>query len=187
MLASAAYFQKNELARGAQLLEAEASRNPTNDTLLIKIVQIFVTRGMFSNAQTVTENRLRLSPDDPDWLLTKGYLDNQLKQYDDALIALNRVLAIEKDNVTALLGRANAYLGAGNLSAARADYGKVLQSNTTFAPALYGMGEIAWRQHDTNQAVGYYENYLHNAPTNTAEAQTAIGRLHDLKQPASGK
>ena len=187
LLTSAAYFQKNDLASGSRLLETEVSSNPTNDALLIKIVQIYVTRNMFSNALVVTENRLRLSPDDPNWLLTKGYLDNQLKRYDDAIAALNHVLATQKDNVTGLLGRADAYLGNGNLDAARADYGKVQQWSTNSVPAAYGLGEIAWRQHDTNEVIRNYEIYLGNAPTNTAEAQTVMGRLGELKQPAGGK
>src|ERR1700677_4860685 len=111
MLASAAYFQKNELAEGTRLLEMEVSRNPTNETLLTTVEQIYVNRRMFSNALAIANRKLLIAPNDPASLYTKGYLFNQLKRYDDAIATLNTVLAIQTNNDNALFARANAYLG----------------------------------------------------------------------------
>jgi tetratricopeptide (TPR) repeat protein len=182
MLLSAAYFQKNDLANGTRLLEMEVSRYPTNQVLLNTIGQIFINRGMYSNALPIAQMQLRLSPDEPSLLLTAGFLHNQLKQYDEAIASLNRVLAIQKDNAAAQFQLANAYYGLGNLDVARTNY-EILQESRTNSPELaFSLEEIAWRRHDTNEAIRNIEIYLANAPTNTPQAQLMTERLQQLKQ-----
>jgi tetratricopeptide (TPR) repeat protein len=125
MLASAAYFQKNDLAAGSRLLETEISRNPTNDTLSLMIEEIYASRGMYSNALAVVDHRLNVSPDDPRWLYAQGSVYNLQKKYDEAIVTLNRMLAIQKDNNQVLYQLGLAYLGSSNLDEARADFEKV--------------------------------------------------------------
>jgi tetratricopeptide (TPR) repeat protein len=187
MLASAAYFQKNELAAGSRLLETEISRNPTNDTLLLTIEQVYASRGMYSNALAVVDHRLDVSPDDPRWLYNKGSIYVLQKRYDEAIAALNRVRAIQTDNNQALYLLATAYLDSSNLDEARADFEKIQESDTNSYQIAYQLGEIAWRQHDTNEAIRNYNIYLPNAPTNTAEAQTVNERLRELEHTAPDK
>ena len=187
LLASAAYFQKNDLSKGVHLLDTEISRNPTNETLLSTAEQIYISRSMFSNALAVTDRRLNLSANDPKSLFTKGYICNRLKRYNDAIASLNKVLAIQSDNNDALLQRADAYLGISNLDAARADFEKVRTSQTNSSQAAFGLGEISWRQHNTNEAIRNLEIYLANAPTNTPQAKAVIQRLRELKQPEGDK
>ena len=58
---------------------------------------------------------------------------------------------------------------------------KTLQlSLTNSFQVAYGLGEIAWRQHDTNEAIRNYKLYLANANTNTAEAASVMRRLREL-------
>lgn len=186
MLASAAYFQKDELAEGAHLLETEVSRNPTNQTLLTTVEQIYLNRGMYSNALAIANRTLLLTPRDPGWLVTKGYLYNQLKRYDDAVATLNLALAIQKDD-SALFQRANAYLGCGNLTAARTDFETLWQSHTNSYGLVFELGDIAWRQHDTNEAIRNFEIYLAHTSTNSVQARNVAERLRELKQTAGGK
>jgi hypothetical protein len=58
------------------------------------------------------------------------------------------------------------------------------QSLTNAFQIAYGLGEIAWRQHETNEAIRNYKLYLANANTNTAEATNVIQRLRELKGPS---
>ena len=51
-----------------------------------------------------------------------------------------------------------------------------------WTPVAYGLGEIAWRQHDSAEAIRNYQVYLANASTNTAEATNVIARLRELKK-----
>ena len=92
------------------------------------------------------------------------------------------MLAIQTTNHTALFNRAVAYLQSGKLDAARADYEKLQQSFTNSFQVAYGLGEIAWRKHETNEAIKNYEVYLATARTNTAEATNIIERLKSLKR-----
>jgi tetratricopeptide (TPR) repeat protein len=177
---AAAYFQKNDLSRGTQLLNAEMSRHPTNNELQATAMQFFVTKGLFTNALAVIDSRLRAVPDDPNWLFNKGYVCLQLKDYDPAIDALTRVLSLQPDNNNARFNRALACLGSGRLDDARADYEKLNQTFTNSFRIEYGLGEIAWRQRQTNAAIKYYKLYLANANTNTTEAANALQRLHQL-------
>ena len=187
LLGGTAYIQKNDAARGMQLFEKAISRNPSNDTVVATIAQIYIDSGLYSNALDVIERRLSLSPDDPNWLYMKGYASNLLKKYGDAIGPLTRVLAVQKDNTSARIVRADAYFKSGRLDDARADYKVLQQTDTNSFEAAYCLGEIAWNQHDTNEAIRNYQIYLANAPTNAAERETVIGRLHDLKASAGGK
>ena len=187
MLLSAAYFQKNNLAEGTRLLEMQVSRDPTNETLLTMVSQIYINRGMFSNALAVAEMQLHRSPDNPSWLLTKGYIYNQLRQYEKAIPTLNRVLTVEKENTTAVYQIANAYFGAGNLDAARTNYEKLQQQHPNSPQLALGLGEIAWQQHDTNEAIRNIQTFLRTAPTNTPQAQLMAGRLRQLEQASANK
>ncbi|HEX9048430.1 MAG TPA: hypothetical protein VF988_15490, partial [Verrucomicrobiae bacterium] len=45
----------------------------------------------------------------------------------------------------------------------------------------YALGEIAWRKHETNEAIRNYRIYVGNAPTNSAELKPVRERLHELK------
>jgi hypothetical protein len=43
------------------------------------------------------------------------------------------------------------------------------------------LGDIAYKNHDTNAAIRNYDLYLANSPTNTEEAKLVIARLKELK------
>ena len=182
ILASAAYFQKNDTAHGTQLLEDEISSHPTNDDLLVTAAQVYLARGLYKNALAVINHKLQFTPDDPTWLFTKGYVSLQLKNYDAAIADLTRVLSIQTNNPQALYNRAVAYLDSGKLDAARADYENLQQTYTNSFQAAYGLGEIAWRRHETNDAIKNYGIYLANAKTNTAEATNILQRLRELEK-----
>jgi tetratricopeptide (TPR) repeat protein len=184
LIEAAAYFQKEDLTHGTQLLQAEMARNPTNNALLTTATQFFVAKGLYTNALAVIDSRLRDSPDDPDWLFSKSYVCLQLKDYNRAIPALNQILAQQTDNSTALFNRAIAYLSEGKLDEALADYEKLNQSFTNSYRIDYGLGEIAWRKQETNNAIKYYKLYLANANTNTAEATNIMQRLRQLENPS---
>jgi hypothetical protein len=80
-----------------------------------------------------------------------------------------------------LFNRALARLDSGKLDAARADYKTLQQTLTNSFQVAYGLGEIAWRQHDTNEVIRNYKLYLANAYTNTEEATNVMQRLRELK------
>jgi tetratricopeptide (TPR) repeat protein len=184
ILAAAAYFQKTNYPTGSKLLELEISRHPTNDDLLIATAKVYASHGLYTNAMVIIDRKLALTPDDPTWLFAEGYTSIQMTNYPVAITALTRLLTIQTNNPDALFNRAIANLKGGRLDAARADY-QQLQLTFTNAPQIaYGLGEIAWRKHETNETVKNYKAYLSVANTNTTEAKEIIQRLKEIQSPA---
>jgi tetratricopeptide (TPR) repeat protein len=181
VIAAAAYLQKNDYAQGTQLLETEIALHPDDTNLLNATVQVYLNHSLFTNALVIIDRQLKLAPNDPAWLFSRGYVSIQAQAYDDAIDAFTRVLATQTNNSPALFNRALACLDSGKLDAARADYKTLQQSLTNSFQVAYGLGEIAWRQHETNEAIKNYKLYLANANTNTAEATNVIQRLRELK------
>ena len=182
VLVAAAYFQETNFTRGSELLETEIALHPNDNNLIASVAQAYMVRGLFDKALGVIDRKLKSAPDDPTWLYSRGYISIQQKNYDAAIAAFNRVLAIQTNNDNALFNRAIASLDSDHLDAARADYLRLQRAYTNAFQIAYGLGEIAWRQHDTNEAVRNYAIYLATANTNSGEAQTVLERLRELKK-----
>lgn len=182
VFAASAYFQETNFARASKLLDTEMARHPDDNTLFASAAQAYMAHGLYDQALKVVDRRLKAEPDDPAWLYAKGYVSIQLKDYEAAIAAFSRVLDVQTNNNNALFNRAIANLDSGRLDAARADYLRLQQIYTNAFPVAYGLGEIAWRQHDTNEAIRNYEIYLASAGTNSDEAKAIAERLKSLKR-----
>jgi len=84
------------------------------------------------------------------------------------------VLAIQTTNSSARFDRALAYLESDKLDAARRRFKNVAASVYQLVQVAYGLGEIAWRQHETNEAIRNFKLYLANANTNTPRPPTSF-------------
>jgi len=182
VLAAAGYFQKNELPSGIKLLDLEVSRHPDDANLLTSTVQAFFMHGLYTNALHVIDRRLAQTPDDPQWLFGKGYANLQIANYNKAITAFTRVINITTNDPTARFNRALAYLQSEQLDLARADYATLQTDYTNSYQVAFGLAEVAWRQHRTNDAISNYQIYLANAPTNSAEVKTVKERLGQLQK-----
>jgi tetratricopeptide (TPR) repeat protein len=181
VLTAAVHFQKNETDDGCRLLETEISRHPEDDMLLTASTTVYFQRGLFTNALRVIDRKLTRSPNDVTWLYGKGYASIQLGDYDSSIKAMTRVLQLQTNNESARFNRALAYFKSDQLDRARADY-TVLQSAYTNAYTIaYGLGEIARKKNDKNEALRNFQIYLANAPTNTAEYTAVADRVKTLK------
>jgi tetratricopeptide (TPR) repeat protein len=185
VIAAAAYIQNTNLARGVSLLEKEISYHPDDDNLLTAATQAYLTQGLYTNALRVIKLKLAAHPDDPTWLYGLGYTYLLMNDDSRAIPVLTRVITAQPDNHEALFKRALAFLNTGRLNAARGDYEQLQKVYPKSYPLAYGLGDIAWRQHDTNAAARNFVIYLSNAPTNTAEFKLISQRLADLKGRAN--
>jgi tetratricopeptide (TPR) repeat protein len=181
VLAAAGHFQKKEIPQGVDLLEREISRHPDDLNLLTSTAQAYFMHGLYTNVLDLINRRLAQTPDDPQWLFGKGYAFLQLSNYNQAIITLTRVLDVSTNDPTARFNRALAYLQSDRLNDARADYTALQSTYTNSFQIAFGLAEVAWRQHATNEAIRNYELYLINAPTNSAEFQTVRERLTQLR------
>jgi tetratricopeptide (TPR) repeat protein len=175
------YFSAHQPDKAKQLLNDSRERISSDTNLLANIVQIHMKFGLYSNALPFVDRELELQPDDPVALVNKGFLHLQLNDFEHAIPPLSRLLATAPTNSPALLNRAIAYLRSGQLDQARADYETLLGIYPNAFPVYYGLGDIAFRKHDTNAAIQYYQQYLTNSPTNPDEVKFVTDRLKALK------
>lgn len=179
-LAAAAYFQKREINRGIQILEAEIARQPGDSQLLAAAIQACIKMGYYSDALSLIDHQLEKNPNDAQMVFARGFANLQSGNYDPAIAAMTRTLELVTNSQTARFDRALAYLGSGKLEESRADFRQLQAVQTNSFQLAFGLGEIAWRLHDTNEAIRNYQIYLANARTNTPEATNVMERLRDL-------
>ena len=91
-------------------------------------------------------------------------------------------MTLTTNDPTARFNRALAYLKSDQLDLARADYVQLQNTYPNSFQVTYGLGEIAWRQHNTHEAIHNYELYLAQAPTNSVELKTIRERLNQLRK-----
>ncbi|MFI5106335.1 MAG: hypothetical protein ACHP79_15540, partial [Terriglobales bacterium] len=85
--------------------------------------------------------------------------------------------------------RGICYLKTDQLDAAKRDYDAAykinLQSDNRRAfQVYYGLGDIAYRQRDTNAAIRHYNSYLASSPRNPDEIKEVQKRLKELSPGA---
>jgi len=181
-ITAAAHFQKNEIKAATDLIDLEVSRHPNDINLLTTAFQTYLTRGLYTNALHVVERHLQDAPEDLQWLFSKGYTELQSSAYPQAIESFTHVLNIATNEPTSRFDRALAYLKTDQLDRARADYNYLQVGFTNSYQVAFGLAEVAWRQHNTNDAIRNYQIYLNNAPTNNpTEIQTVKDRLTQLR------
>jgi tetratricopeptide (TPR) repeat protein len=181
IITASAYIQKTNITRGVSLIEKEIAHHPKNNDLLSTAGQVYINQGLFTNALHAIKLKLELTPNDPEWIFKLAYTSMRLDHYDEAIAALTQVLALQSDNSNARFDRAVSFLNTGKLNGAREDYLVLQQTYPKSYQVAYGLGDIAWRQHETNEIVRNYTLYLENAPTNSAEAKVVADRLNQIK------
>lgn len=184
---SRALLQRRETDAAIALLENAVTASPTNQYLLANVTTVYSEHGLFTNALKIIEHQLRLNPSDPAPLLNKGFVHIQLNDYPQAILAMTHLLTVRTNDANALLNRAIAYLRNDQFDLARADY-QTLKTNYPKAHQIdFGLGEIAYRRHETNEAIQAYQSYLSNAAAGGAEAKFVEQRLAELRGGATPK
>jgi tetratricopeptide (TPR) repeat protein len=180
-LEATAYFTKKEPEKAVQVIEAELGKHQTNTTLIMTMARLYADHGRFPDAHATLERQLKLTPEDAPTLINKSVVYVQANDYDAAVQTLNRVLTRYPSNQLARFYRAVAYLRSDKLDAAREDYQALQVQFPKSIQVYFGLGEIAYRQKDTNAAIGNYQAYLTNATSASAESDLVLKRLKELK------
>lgn len=173
---------------GAETVVRNAlARYPGDENLLATAATAYMNFGCYSNAVGVLDEHLKVSPDNVFLLAHKGFACLQLNAFLQAIPPLTRVLTLETNATSdlyysALLNRAIAYLKTDQYDDARRDYEVLLKAFPNAHKIYFGLGEIAYLRHDTNEAIRNYQLYLANTRTNTIEASNVVARLTELKR-----
>jgi tetratricopeptide (TPR) repeat protein len=177
--AAAVDFAKGRNSDGVALLEAEMDRHPDDEQLLIAAAKTFNRLHLHTNALNAINRKLKHTPNDPTWLFGKGMVCLQAGAFDEAVGSFNKYLETQT-NPAAIFDRGLAYFRGGHLNEARADFLGLQKAHTNDFQLALSLGEIAWQQHQTNEAIRNYHIFLTNAPAWAAEQKGVRQRLTDL-------
>ena len=175
-----------DLNGASNAVQVALDKYPSDEDLVATAAQAFMNHGLYTNALEMIDKQLKLSPDNLNALLNKGYVCLHLAAYDDAIPPLSRILTLDTNTLsdlhrTALLNRAIAYLRLAHWDEAKHDYEALQRAQPSDTRIFYGLGEIAYRTGDTNSALRNYNLYLANARKDSAEARNVADRVKELK------
>ncbi len=188
-MAVRAYLRYNYCSNAISLVEQRLKARPNDTNWLAVASQAYIQAGDYTNALDRIDRDLNLLPQNPTALCNKGFVLIRMRAFDKAIPPLKEAVAMDSTNVNARLNLAVAYLGADQLEPAKATYLSMPKQVAHIFPVLYGLGEIAYRQHDTNAAIGYYQACLSNNvsaqdPRVQHELDAARARLRELRPGA---
>ncbi|HZL42793.1 MAG TPA: tetratricopeptide repeat protein [Verrucomicrobiae bacterium] len=152
-----------------------------HEEVLMAAITLFEQSGQLTRELEILDQLLRRDPNNGEWLAKKGCVQLQLSSFPEAVATLTKALAMAPADQDARLYRAVAYLGCKQLEPARQDYEELLKAHEFKHLALFGLGEIAWREQDTNQVIEMYQQYLSNALPGTLQYAMATQRLNAIK------
>ncbi len=158
---------------------------PDQVTPRIWLAQLYEIYQHPTNELRLVEQVLQLVPGEPNALFLQANALMQMKAFDRAIPVLDQLLAVQTNNISARLNRGLSHFSAGNLASARVDYETVAREENyeNRYRALYGLGEIAYRNKDFPTALTNYQLFLKSAPTNSVEFKQISDRVGELTAP----
>ena len=196
---ASAHLAKNEFMAAEKILQNAARRFSELDGGYNLLVQLYLgeadrLRGtgngpaasaQLTNALRVVDSQLQVQPQNAGAYFNRGNICLFVSDFDGAIQAYTKVLALSKDNQAALKNRAIANLQAKRLDDAQRDYRELLQRFTTTDFAVYfGLGEIAYQRKEWKATRNYYQKYLQYAPAGSQESKQVRARLEEVKKKA---
>jgi len=153
-----------------------------NDTSLLDLLsQLYISQERYNEAIPLLEHWRKLRLDDPPATIRLAAILIERRQFDQALRALDQFLSQKPDYRPAQINRAICLLLMGRLDDSRREYLGLLEKMPDEPRLHFGLGEIASRRNNTNEALSYFNKYLEHAPTNTTEYAEVSSRVHTMR------
>lgn len=164
---AALYLKVNDPTNALASVDGILQKFPNQPDALLYKIFILIQSKDYPKAKAAVESLLSVEPENIEGLLNQAVVDVQTKNFQEALKPLEKVLAKQPNNATALRYRAFTYTQLNDLSKAEKDYNTLrrLAARDYVYVAYWGLGEIAFRRHDSEEARKYYNLYLQYAPT----------------------
>jgi tetratricopeptide (TPR) repeat protein len=167
-------------------LNAVLKIDPANTDAALFQAFIAIQQKDFSKAMQIVNGILDRNPEKGQALAYKGIIAMETKDDEKAIQAFNHALKIEPNDPATIRNRAIVNLRAGHLKAAKEDYETLQKYYPKWAGIYYGLGEIAAKKKENEEAANNYELYLKYAPTNVVgeaaeERKMVEARLKELR------
>ena len=161
--------EQGRLKEAHQFLQASLQKEPINTDTLVAIAMLFWEQRRQSKAEDMLKRALGVNPKSLKVLLNYAIVNMYLKRYDAAIQYFSRVLDLDNEEASALLGCAMALEdhpnGQQDLDSIEAIYLKVLSTNPNNFDALCAYGRfLKVRRHDLEKAGPYYVQALRIRP-----------------------
>lgn len=164
----------------ASYLEQFVAAYGTNALVLNAAATLYAASGQFAPELALREQLLHYDPGNSGLLLKKGLAELRLTHFAPAIATFTQVLTLSPEDRDARLLRAVAHLSAGQLAESKADYQALLNQPGMAQRALFGLGGVAWREHDTNAVIRYYQQFLSNSAALSPQFNLATERLQQV-------
>lgn len=161
--------EQGRLKEAHQFLQASLQKEPINTDTLVAIAMLFWDQRKQSKAEDMLKRALGINPKSLKVLLNYAIVNMYLKRYDAAIQYFSRVLDLDNEEATALLGCAMALEdhpnGQQDLESIEAIYLKVLSKTPYNFDALCAYGRfLKVRRHDLEKARPCYVEALQIRP-----------------------
>ncbi len=165
----------------AACLEGFISQHRDQADVLATAADLLEQNRQWKKELAVLEAELSHEPNSLRLLAKKGRCELRLGRFAAAAATLTQALSGDESNEETRFYRAGAFLGAGQLDAARADYQVLLQAGPYAQNARFGLAAVARRKQDTNAAIALYQEFLANSAPGSPGYRAAAQRLKGLK------
>lgn len=152
-----AYEALGDLKAALASYDAALECDPSNVGARVHRFQIHANASDWQKCQVDAEAMLARTPDQPPLLHTHARLCIKTGRRDDALVAYDRLIALDPKNADAYYERSEIHVGRGDSLAARADRARAFE----FAPdnlefrAAYGCDQVGLAKTDEERAVAF--------------------------------
>jgi len=181
-LRALAFWTSGDLDSAEKVLSEAYKNYPDEPRHFNQLLQFYERTTQFPKALVMVEEQLVKKPQNLNLMLAKGTLLIRSGDFEKAFPVLDSVLIAQPDNIGALTYRAIARLQLGKLDEAKSDYETVQRLSPNQYYVLYGLGEIARKKEDPDNAIKYFQLYLKHAPGGTEESRRVEDRLQELSK-----
>lgn len=172
-----ALWKTGETNAALTFVNSIAAEQQQEAVVILAAADFLATVGHHNDERKCYEALLQRDPKRLEWIIMKGHAELRAGRPEPAIATLTQALVLEPTSVSARLFRAVAFLQTGKLEAARQDYQMVLNNPASAPSALFGLGDIAWRERDTNAMISYYQAFLTNNVATSPQAALISQRL----------
>jgi tetratricopeptide (TPR) repeat protein len=178
-----AFASRQEVEKAENLLKTAITQFPKNSAFLNNaLVELYIGSGRLTNAFAALQSQINDQPENLNPMINYTALKIQNREFTDAIAMTDRILKIQPTNSFALMNRAIACLQADRLDESEQAYHELL--NILQKPPYsiyYGLGEIAYKKKNKEEALKNFDRYLQLIPAKSPEARLVKDRIKNLK------
>lgn len=150
-------IQKYDLA--LRDLKLASKLCPTNSTILLKIINVYIYQEMYRKALNII-NTLLESGDDPIYMAKQSEIYYRMGKHKIAFKIADNTLKINPLNINALMTRASIFKERGQLDESLTDISLILHQNPQDLRSLIVKGKILYKKNDYDGALSCFSASL---------------------------